>query len=151
MRPIPALRISLLSGLLLFGCAEVKGRIDEPGRHLQGAQYVTFGSAVLCLSTDQRCLRQHFDRLLGQNKRKHYFESGPPVRMTVLPTGDVRSEWMVGDSGDRIVITYDRDEVARQWQYQAAWGVLQNQSATANSNDPRRSENPALFPSQPRR
>jgi hypothetical protein len=132
LRLLKAINIVLLSGVVFVGCADVKGRFDQPRLDQEREQYVTFGTAVLCRSTDRNCLRQHFNRCLGQSKKKHYFESGPPDRITMLATGEVVAEWVLGASNGRVIITYDQDGVARQWQYHAVWGLLQSQRITAH-------------------
>jgi hypothetical protein len=132
---VKMLRISLLCGVLLGGCADGRGKTAQLHFAQEASQYVTFGSAVLCRSTDRACLRQLFNRCLGEAKKKHYFESGPPDRAAVLPTGEALAEWVVGGSGDRIIITYDRGGVARRWQYQAIWGVMQSENARITTRD----------------
>jgi uncharacterized protein YceK len=128
--------ISLLCGILLSGCAAVQEKTAPLYLGQEPTHYVTFGSSVLCRSTDRACLRQLFDRCLGETKKKHFFESGPPERTALLPSGEAIAEWVFGGSNGRVVITYDRGGIARRWQYQATWGVLYSESASASTGDP---------------
>jgi hypothetical protein len=132
---VQMLRISLLCGVLLVGCADGRGKTAQLHLAQEASQYVTFGSAVLCRSTDRACLRQLFNRCLGETQKKHYFESGPPDRAAVLPSGEAVAEWVVGGSSDRIIMTYDQGGVARRWQYRAVWGVIQSENASITTRD----------------
>ena len=125
-----------MCGILLIGCADVREKTAPRYLAQETTHYVTFGSSVLCRSTDRACLRQLFDRCLGETKKKHFFESGPPERTAVLPSGDAIAEWVLGGSKGRVVITYDRGGIARRWQYQATWGVMYSESASASTRDP---------------
>jgi hypothetical protein len=134
--PAKMLKISLLCGIFLVGCADLRQKSAPQHFTQQPGYYVTFGSAVLCRSTDRTCLRQLFDRCLGETKKKHFFESGPPERTAFLPSGEAIAEWVLGASNDRVMITYDRAGIARRWQYQTTWGVMYSESASARTRDP---------------
>jgi len=120
-----AIRIVLLL-ITLLGCAEIRTGKGKDQPTLAGAHYVAFGSYVLCLSTDSDCLRAGFDSCLGESRKKHLFENGPPDQDSVPQQEGTHSEWRLRGSDDRITITYDQDGIARQWRYMAVWGALKS-------------------------
>lgn len=125
-----AIRIALVM-ITLLGCAEIgpgKGT-DQPMP--AKAHYVAFGPLVLCLSTDSDCLRARFDRYLGETRKKHVFENGPPDQISASRTAGTDSEWRLRGSDDRVTITYDQDGIARKWRYMTVWGTLRSRDVKA--------------------
>jgi hypothetical protein len=125
-----AIRIVVLL-IALLGCAEMRTGKGKDQPTTSEAHYVTLGSHVLCLSSDSRCLRAGFDSCLGESRKKHLFENGPPDQMSVSQTEGTDSEWRLRGSEDRITITYDQDGIARKWRYMAAWGTLKSRDVKA--------------------
>jgi hypothetical protein len=93
------------------------------------SDYVVFRLSVLCASTDSKCLKEGFNRCLGQTRKVHIRENGRPGKFTLLTTGEAVAEWRLRASGDRVTITYDNLGVALDWIYDGTWGALDWQSS----------------------
>jgi hypothetical protein len=95
-------------------------------------EYVAFGLSVLCLASDRDCLRERFNVCLGQTRKQHVRESGPPNHLTVFPNGTAVAEWRLKGSNGWVRIDYDAMGQATAWTYQAPWGTLHNERAPAD-------------------
>jgi hypothetical protein len=121
--------LALLSITTILGCSGSSALRSADFARPSYSDYVIFGLSVLCASTDFKCLKEGFNRCLGQTRKVHIRENGRPGKLTLLTTGEAVAEWQLRASGDRVTITYDNLGVARDWIYDGAWGALDWQSS----------------------
>lgn len=118
--------MALVGLIAIHGCsASPSVRSADPP---PPAGYVVFGSWVLCASMDAQCLEERFNRCLGQTRKQHIRDNGRPQKLTLLTTGEAIAEWELRASGDRVIITYDHQGMAREWSYEGSWGALHGAS-----------------------
>jgi len=128
--------LALLGITMILGCSGSSALRSADFARPSYSDYVVFGLSVLCASTDFRCLKEGFDRCLGETRKVHIRENGRPGKLTLLTTGEAIAEWRLRASGDRVTISYDNLGVARDWIYEGAWGALDWQSsATVPADD----------------
>ena len=129
--------LALLGITMILGCSGSSALRSADFAHPSYSDYVVFGLSVLCASTDFRCLKEGFDRCLGQTRKVHIRENGRPGKLTLLTTGEAVAEWRLRASGDRVTITYDTHGVARDWLYEGSWGALHGQNSPMDRADDR--------------
>jgi len=127
----------LLVMIMITGCSESRAFRSAVSSRLPDSDYVVFGLSVLCASTDFKCLKEGFNRCLGQTRKVHIRENSRPGKLTLLTTGEIVAEWRLRASGDRVTITYDNLGVARDWIYEGSWGALDWQSSVTVPTDNR--------------
>ena len=121
--------LALLGIVMILGCSESKTLRSADSARPPYSDYVVFGLSVLCSSTDSQCLKEGFNRSLGQTRKGQIRQNGRPGKLTLLTTGEAIAEWRLRASGDRVTITYDNLGVARDWIYDGTWGALDWQSS----------------------
>ena len=129
--------LALLGITMILGCSGSSALRSADFAHPSYSDYVVFGLSVLCASTDFRCLKEGFDRCLGQTRKVHIRENGRPGKLTLLTTGEAVAEWRLRASGDRVTITYDNHGLARDWLYEGSWGALHGQNSRMDRPDDR--------------
>ena len=126
----------LLVMIMITGCSESRAFRSADSSRLPYSDYVVFGLSVLCASTDFKCLKEGFNRCLGQTRKVHIRENSRPGKLTLLTTGEAIAEWRLRASGDRVTITYDNQGVARDWLYEGSGVPLHGQSSpTVRADD----------------
>ena len=121
--------LALLGITMILGCSGSSALRSADFAHPSYSDYVVFGLSVLCASTDFKCLKEGFNRCVGQTRKVHIRQNGRPGKLTLLTTGEIVAEWRLRASGDRVTITYDNLGVARDWIYDGTWGALDWQSS----------------------
>jgi hypothetical protein len=121
--------LALLGMTMFLGCSGSSALRSADFARPSYSDYVVFGLSVLCASTDFKCLKEGFNRCLGQTRKVHIRENGRPGKLTLLTTGEAVAEWRLRASVDRVTITYDNLGVARDWIYDGAWGALHRQNS----------------------
>ena len=129
--------LALLGMVMISGCSESRILRSADSAHPPYSDYVVFGLSVLCASTDTLCLKEGFNRCLGQTRKGHIRENGRPGKLSLLTTGEAIAEWRLRASGDRVTITYDNQGVARDWMYEGSWGALHGQNSPMDRADDR--------------
>lgn len=134
MKPFLLLQssVAMLCLLATLACSESRAVRSANSARPQHVDYVVFGSWVLCASEDSHCLEERFNRCLGQTRKEHIRDNGRPQKLTLLLTGDAIAEWELRASGDRVIITYDHQGIAREWSYEGSWGVLHGKRVPTN-------------------
>src|SRR5205823_13947116 len=120
--------LALLGMVMILGCSESRVLRSADSAPPPYSDYVVFGLSVLCSSTDSQCLKEGFNRCLGQTRKGQIRENGRPGKLTLLTTGEAIAEWRLRASGDRVTITYDNHGVARDWLYEGSGGALHGQN-----------------------
>ena len=121
--------LALLGITMIVGCSGSSALRSADFARPSYSDYVLFGLSVVCASTDFKCLKEGFNRCLGQTRKVHIRENGRPGKLTLLTTGEAIAEWRLRASGDRVTITYDDQGVARDWIYEGSRGALHRQSS----------------------
>ena len=129
--------LALLGITMILGCSGSSALRSADFAHPSYSDYVVFGLSVLCASTDFRCLKEGFDRCLGQTRKVHIRENSRPGKLTLLTTGEAIAEWRLRASVDRVIITYDNQGVARDWLYEGSGVPLHGQSSPTVPADDR--------------
>ncbi|MEP6601269.1 MAG: hypothetical protein ABJB49_05595 [Nitrospirota bacterium] len=129
--------LALLGISMIVGCSGSSAVRSADFARPSYSDYVLFGLSVVCVSTDFNCLKEGFNRCLGQTRKVHIRENGRPGKLTLLTTGEAIAEWRLRASGDRVSITYDNLGVARDWIYEGSRGALYRQSSPTVPADDR--------------
>ena len=116
MRLVVQHTITLLGILAILGCAGERVSPSQDSSSRPADDYIVFGLSVFCNPWDSRCLKERFNRCLGQTRKQHIRENGRPAKLT-LTSGGAIAEWPLRGSKDRVTFVYDKSGIAREWVY----------------------------------